>query len=123
MDKEKIESYRQKLLDERDRLTVELKELSEGNLDMLQSEMSGESALDEHTGDSGTATFERERDLTLGNNIQDLINRIDRALGKIEAGTYGICDRCGRDIDPARIKAVPYANLCITCKTLEENEG
>lgn len=121
LDAKKIEAYRDRLLKEKETLTEELKELNEGNLHMLQSDMSGETAHDEHLADSGTATFERERDLTLENNIKDMLDRIDHALSKMDKNTYGVCDHCGGSIDPARLKAVPFANLCITCKKEEEN--
>lgn len=113
---------KEKLLSERETLTRELKDLNEGNLEMLQSDMSGETAHDEHLADSGTATFERERDLTLENNIKDLLSKIDASIIKMDKGTYGDCDKCGQAIDPARLKAVPYANMCIKCKTEEENK-
>lgn len=121
LDAKKIEAYRDRLLKEKETLKAELKELNEGNLHMLQSDMSGETAHDEHLADSGTATFERERDLTLENNIKDMLDRIDHALSKMDKNTYGVCDHCGGSIDPARLKAVPFANLCITCKKEEEN--
>jgi DnaK suppressor protein len=118
----RMQLYKDKLHSERETLTRELKDLSEDNLELSQSEMSGETAHDEHIGDSGTATFERERDITLENNIKDLLGKIDTAIAKMEKGTYGECDRCGSVIDPARLKAVPYANLCIKCKTEEESK-
>ena len=121
-DEKKLAVAKNRLLKEKETLQLELDELNEGNLKMLQSEMSGESAHDEHLADSGTATFERERDLTLENNITDIMTRIDLALVKMEKGTYGVCDRCGDIIDPARLKAVPYANMCITCKKEEESK-
>lgn len=121
-DKKKTEAFKTRLLKEKESLLKEMDELNEGNLNMLQSDMSGETAHDEHLADSGTATFERERDLSLENNISDLITRIDLALDKIAKGTYGVCDRCGGAIDPARLKAVPYATLCITCKKEEESK-
>jgi RNA polymerase-binding protein DksA len=121
-DDKKKTAAKDRLLKEKEKLKRELDELNEGNLNMLQSDMSGETAHDEHLADSGTATFERERDLTLENNISDIMTRIDIALVKMDKGTYGICDRCGNDIDPARLKAVPYANLCITCKKEEESK-
>jgi len=121
IEKARLEAARARLIEEKESLERELKEISDGNLEMLQSEMTGENAHDEHIGDSGTATFERERDLTLENNIKDLAGRVNAALEKIDKGTYGICDNCGAEIDPARLKAVPYANLCITCKTDEES--
>src|SRR5207249_8494669 len=76
--------------------------------------------FDEEYADAGTATFERERDLSLVNNLRDLMERIDKALGKIEDGTYGLCDRCGKPIEKPRLKALPYANLCIKDKQAEE---
>ena len=44
---------------------------------------------------------------------RDLIQKIDRALKRIDAGTYGICERCGKPIEKARLKALPYVDLCI----------
>lgn len=122
-DPKKLEHFKNRLIKEKETLTKELNEINEGNLHMLQSDMSGETAHDEHLADSGTATFERERDLTLENNIKDLLTRVEAALAKMDKGTYGVCDRCTGEIDPARMKAVPYANLCITCKKEEENRG
>lgn len=120
-DPKKLELYKGRLLKEKETLAKELEEINEGNLQMLQSDMSGVTAHSEHPADSGTAKFERERDLTLENNIKDLLNKVDAALAKLDKDTYGVCDRCGGEIDPARLKAVPYANLCIGCKKDEEN--
>ena len=61
----------------------------------------------------GTATFEREKDLSIEQNVRDLLQKIDRALKRIDEGTYGVCDRCGKPIEKARIKALPYVDLCI----------
>lgn len=120
MDKKKLAFYQEKLLKQKQALLDELAEIGKGNLKVLQSEASGEVSYDEHLADSGTYTFERERDLSLENNIRDILSKIDAALQKIKRGTYGVCDRCGAEIDPARLKALPYANLCIKCKQAEE---
>ncbi len=77
-------------------------------------------SFDEESADAGTFTFERERDLSLGNNIRDLLEKVEAALKRMNAGTYGECERCGRPIDKARLKALPYAVLCIDCKKAEE---
>lgn len=121
-DDKKLTVAKGRLLKEKEALQRELDELNEGNLNMMQSDMSGETAHDEHLADSATATFERERDLTLKNNIMDIMTRIDLALAKMEKGTYGVCDRCGNSIDPARLKAVHYASMCITCEKEEESK-
>jgi DnaK suppressor protein len=97
-----------------------LDELEEFSFGSNQSELSGEMGFDEEYADAGTATFERERDLSLVNNLRDLMERIDKALARIEEGTYGLCDRCGKPIEKLRLKALPYANLCIKDKQAEE---
>jgi DnaK suppressor protein len=60
---------------------------------------------------------ERERDLALSAQALAAVEDIDRALAKIDAGTYGICERCGQPIPKERLKALPYAALCVACKS------
>lgn len=98
----------------------ELAELEAGTFNQSQSDLSGEVSFDEESADAGTFTFERERDLSLGNNLRDLLDKVRSALRRLDAGTYGTCERCGRPIDKARLKALPYSVLCIDCKKLEE---
>ncbi|MBI4260602.1 MAG: TraR/DksA C4-type zinc finger protein [Actinobacteria bacterium] len=108
-----LKEARAALEGERSELEAQLKELEESSFSTGQSELSGEVGFDEEYADAGTATFERERDLSIENNVRDLLEKIRRALSRMDAGTYGICERCGRPIEKARIKALPYANLCI----------
>jgi DnaK suppressor protein len=118
--KKEIEELKTALLDERAKLDAQYQELEESSFSTNQSDLTGEMSFDEEYADAGTATFERERDLSLVNNLRDLIDRIDKALGKIQDGTYGLCDRCGKPIEKLRLKALPYANLCIKDKQAEE---
>jgi RNA polymerase-binding protein DksA len=62
---------------------------------------------------AGTATFERERDLSLENNSRDLLDKVTKAISRIDQGTYGTCEKCGNPIEKVRLKALPYATLCI----------
>jgi DnaK suppressor protein len=94
-------------------LEEQLTTLEENTFAASQSDISGEVAFDDETADAGTATFERERDLSIENNVRDLLAKIDRAMRRMDAGTYGLCDRCGKPIEKARIKALPYVDLCI----------
>ena len=71
-------------------------------------------------GEPETITTDRERDLSLLENARDLLDQVERALAKIENGTYGICANCGKSIEAARLKALPHASLCISCKRKEE---
>jgi DnaK suppressor protein len=111
--KKELDELRERLLAERVELEEQLATLEENTFAASQSDMSGEVAFDDETADAGTATFERERDLSIENNVKDLLAKIDRAIRRMDAGTYGLCDRCGKPIEKARIKALPYVDLCI----------
>ncbi len=118
--KKELDDLKARLLAERKDLQAQYTELEETTFATNQSELTGEMGFDEEYADAGTATFERERDLSLVNNLRDLMERIDKALVKIDEGTYGLCDRCGRPIEKLRLKALPYANLCLKDKQAEE---
>src|SRR5437764_9127226 len=104
--KKEIDELRSRLQEERDELTEQLVTIEENSFAASQSDMTGEVAFDDETADAGTATFERERDLSIENNVRDLLSKIDRALEKMDAGTYGICERCGKPISKTRLQAL-----------------
>jgi DnaK suppressor protein len=111
---------KERLEGERNELYARLEELEQDS-GGTQSEMTGEvGIMGEDFADAGTATFDRERDLSIRNNIRDLIDQVERALESLKAGTYGVCERCGRYIDAARLKALPHALMCLDCKRREE---
>ncbi len=120
MDKKKLAAFKKRLLEMKAELEKEFLEIQESGFSETQSETSGENSYNDHFADSGTATFERERDLSLERNVKDILRRVDEALQKMEDGRYGICDVCGQEIGTARLKVLPYANLCIECKKKEE---
>lgn len=74
----------------------------------------------EDQADVGAKTFEREHELALTDNARDLLEQSERALDRIEAGTYGTCESCGKPIGKARLQAFPRAKLCVECKQREE---
>jgi len=108
-----LKELREALEKERAELESQFAEIESSTFSQAQSELSGEMAFDDEYADAGTATFERERDLSLENNVRDLLKKIEKALSRMDEGTYGICERCGRPIEKARLKALPYADLCI----------
>lgn len=77
----------------------------------------GDVQFDEESGEGGTTNMDRERDLALSAQARAQIEEIDRALNKIAIGTYGTCERCGQPIPKLRLRALPYAAMCITCKS------
>lgn len=111
--KKELDQFRRRLEEEREKLLHQWAEIEEGSFATPQSELSGEMAFDEEFADAGSATFERERDLSISNNIKDLLEKIEAALERIGNGSFGLCERCGKPIERARVKALPYANLCI----------
>jgi DnaK suppressor protein len=66
--------------------------------------------------EEATETLELETRLALEKRVRDQLAEIEHALAKFEDGTYGLCDICGQPIDPARLEALPQANLCLNCK-------
>ena len=70
--------------------------------------------------DVGAKTFEREHELALTHNARELLAQNERAIARIEAGTYGTCESCGEPIGKARLQAFPRATLCVACKQREE---
>jgi RNA polymerase-binding protein DksA len=85
----------------------------------LQRERLTDSAGDDQA-DTGTKTFEREQEITLANAILERITQVERALERLDEGSYGWCERCGNPIPVERLAAFPSATLCVSCKQLEE---
>jgi len=71
--------------------------------------------------EEATETLELEKRLALENRIRGLLDEVERALKKLDEGTYGLCDMCGQLIDPARLEALPQANLCLSCRAKLKN--
>jgi DnaK suppressor protein len=85
----------------------------------LQRDRLTDSAGDDQA-DTGTKTFEREQEISLANSILERITQVERALERLDEGSYGWCERCGNAIPVERLAAFPSATLCVSCKQLEE---
>jgi RNA polymerase-binding protein DksA len=85
----------------------------------LQRDRLTDSAGDDQA-DTGTKTFEREQELTLANTMLERVTQVERALERLDEGSYGWCERCGNPIPVERLAAFPSATLCVSCKQLEE---
>jgi DnaK suppressor protein len=71
--------------------------------------------------DVGTDAYEQELTLDLLGNEKEVLEQIDAALARIEDGSYGRCEACGKGIAKARLDAIPYAALCVKCASQQEN--
>lgn len=72
--------------------------------------------LGNHMADDGTEAFDQAAGLALHRNDQALLAEVEAALSRLEKGIFGVCERCGHAIDHARLRALPYARLCIHCQ-------
>jgi DnaK suppressor protein len=111
-----LKAVEDKLRAEREELLVQIADLEK----RAAGEDAGTRVYDDVHGEPETATYERERVLSLLDNSRDLLEQVNVALERIDAGTYGICASCGKPIEAARVKALPHASLCIACKRREE---
>jgi DnaK suppressor protein len=107
--------FRARLEEERARLTNAVEFLERENPGSLEDELGelGLGSSDNHLGDTATATYDRELDQGLEEGVQQTLGEIDAALGRIDDGTYGRCLMCGEQISEARLRAIPWARLCI----------
>lgn len=111
--------FRRKLEEERTRVAAALENLRSDNRGSIQDEVD-ESRFDNHLAETASVTIDREIDYSLEENEARVLGEIDAALGRIDAGTYGRCERCGDAIEAERLEAIPWATLCIDDKRRAE---
>jgi RNA polymerase-binding transcription factor DksA len=93
-------------------------------LDVAETDSLGElSALDQHPADIGTETFEREKDLSIIERVEAELADVEHALRRLDEGTYGTCEACGKPIGDARLDAMPAARLCLDDQARAEREA
>jgi DnaK suppressor protein len=112
-----LESQRKALVEERASYTRQAEELKAQADSLALEHEPGDVQFDEEGGEGGTSNVDREMDLILSAQARAAIADIDRALAKIDAGTYGACEQCGQPIPEARLEALPHAALCVSCKS------
>lgn len=105
---------------ERDRIIVELSKLREGAEAANERREGSPFGKREEEADE---VMELEKRLVMEKHLGDTLAEINHALDKFENGTYGICDNCGNPIEPARLDALPQANLCLICKSKRVKES
>jgi RNA polymerase-binding transcription factor DksA len=113
---------RDHLAAERDRLT-EVKE----SLDNVSEESENESIselsdADQHQADTGTETFDRERDFSILEQVEAELADVERALQRLDEGSYGTCEACGEAIEEERLEALPAARFCLTHQAAAERQ-
>lgn len=104
----------------RGRLDQMRRELLSGreNLPVDQDPEVSDDGAGQHTADDATNVFLRARNQALIGNADDIVDQIDAALARLDAGTYGQCESCGRPIHPERLATLPYTIHCVDCAAL-----
>jgi DnaK suppressor protein len=116
----KMSLREKKIQDIRKNLLMQRKELLVGAMEAL-NELPGQTVFPD-LGDQATAEIDRNFMLRLKGREQKLLKKIEEALDRIDHGVFGICDKCGQEINVRRLEARPVTTMCIECKTLQEEE-
>jgi DnaK suppressor protein len=117
MTSEDMGIHRARLLDLRARLQGEMTQMADAALNGHRSDTSNAPT---HTADLGSDSFEQEMTLNLMGNEKEVLDQIDEALKRLEAGSFGLCEACGIEIPAARLEAIPYAAQCVRCASRRE---
>lgn len=123
MDKKELKFFKDLLLKKKAQVSRGIENIAKDALKTSQREAAGDlSGYSLHMADMATDNYDREFSLGLATNEQKLVHRIDEALEKVESKTFGLCDVCGKKISKVRLKAVPYAELCVPCQEKQEKK-
>ncbi|WP_435220153.1 TraR/DksA family transcriptional regulator [Streptomyces sp. Tue6028] len=114
---EEVEEARAELQSEALRLSTEISSSEEALAGLMRD--SGDGAGDDQA-DTGTKNITREHEMALAANAREMLEQTERALERLETGTYGLCESCGNPIGKARMQAFPRATLCVECKQKQE---
>ena len=119
--KKETQKYRQSLLKIKERISDDIKHISEDTLKKSPKEATGDiSGYTLHMADLATDSYDREFSLGLASNDRDLLAQINDALKKMEEGKFGVCQECGKPISKTRLKAIPFTACCLKCQEVQE---
>jgi DnaK suppressor protein len=112
VDAEIMERQRKALLEERESLREQLRDLGVNPDDPASVEFQ----FDQGLADSAQTTAERHRVMSIAEGLRTNLDDVEHALRRMDVGTYGSCENCGRQIAVERLEAIPFARLCFECK-------
>ncbi len=122
MDAKDLQTMKTKLLTERERLAADLEALEESTATTPKDSSGDLSSYSSHMADQGSDSMEREKAFLVASVKRRRLEEIDSALSRVEAGTFGVCESCGKSIPLKRLERMPGASLCVECKEREEKE-
>ncbi len=123
MNKTDLKFFKELLMKKKMDLAKGIDHIANDALKTSQRDAAGDlSAYSLHMADMATDNYDREFSLGLADNEQKILNRINEALEKITDNKFGLCQLCEKKISKVRLKAVPYAELCVPCQEKQENK-
>lgn len=116
------EELKKQLEVRRQRLRRELQDLEQQQEPTRDARLAREqTGYGNHMADDASQTFEDEKELALRQHLAGMLGEVEEALSRLESGRYGRCENCGSEIDPERLEAIPWATLCLRCKSMAES--
>ena len=109
------ERARRELLEEQAKLRVQLERLESAEYESV--------GYSNHMADDATDAFEQTVGVALQRKVEATLEEVERALARLDDGTYGLCEACGARIDRARLEALPHAQYCMDCQSRKEHGG
>jgi len=119
--KKELLEFKKIISKRKEEVSKEIEHISDDTLKKSQKEASGDiSGYTYHMADVATDNYDREFSLGLASNDRQVLYELDDAMKRIEDGSFGVCEDCNSIISKVRLKAVPYARLCIKCQEKRE---
>jgi RNA polymerase-binding protein DksA len=123
MKSETLDRFRTELLARRAVLKQDLQHIGDELRDLSIEQEDERGSTGNHFADDGSSLGEQERLSTLEGNFREQLQMIDNAIERMDEGTYGLCARCGKQINEERLEALPFAAYCIECQSFLERQA
>jgi len=108
-----MERFRKRLEEEKSRLEEQIEDYERDLEEARLTESSSDRSPDPGNAEASSMKLEYAKELSIEQNTIDLLNKVNRALERVEAGKYGICESCGNSIPVERLDVLPYTTLCV----------
>ena len=122
LSRQQLKQFRQLLITEREKVAGEIKSIAQDASKSPRDASGDLSAYTAHMADMAADAYEREVSMNIVSSEQEVLYQIDDALKRMDEGAFGICGQCNKPITMSRLKAVPYASLCIQCQRAKEQK-
>ena len=115
-------AFQERLMQERARIQAELASLDAEVAALGNDQQTEGGSTGNHMADGATDIAEQDRDLALISTLQERLREVDQALDRLQRGTYGVCENCGKPIPAERLEVRPFSILCVDCQSKAERQ-